>query len=381
MAYTFTDPIYGNISYQYAGLFNSNYTVGFVDYMLLHNYRVTLGPVFLGLLFMGFLQGVLFLQYTRYLERYLHEQRWTKWLVHGAFCVCLLKWIYVTWFTYDRFVTHFGDWAYLNIYLYQSGIPVSTALASAICQAFYTHRCWQLCHNWLFLFATSITLVGSLAASAVMTWGIASLAETYEVIMTYHPRFVYLEGVIIPVANVHYACGLACDIMITAFTCYYLLAQKSGFSQTDTMISRLARISVESALGPTIIALVTLVLSNKSEESSWYLMTNLALSHVYTASLLYTVNTRQSVTDGLSTATARTNGGKTMGVGGASNWFRLGTVRKTTADKATVANAVRVEVSTMQYTEAFPHDGSDMSKDPDRGDESSLSDSHKLRNI
>ncbi|KIJ40415.1 hypothetical protein M422DRAFT_32264, partial [Sphaerobolus stellatus SS14] len=55
------------------------------------------------------------------------------------------------------------------------------------------------------------------------------------------------------VQGIHCSCGLVCVVLIAGFTCYYLLTMKSGFMQINTMVSRLARISVESALGPTTI--------------------------------------------------------------------------------------------------------------------------------
>lgn len=69
----------------------------------------------------------------------------------------------------------------------------------------------------------------------------------------------------------------------------------------DKIILRLVRISVQSAAVPTLIALVNLVLNFLVPSTAWWAMENMALAHVYICSLLYTVNTRKNINDGIST--------------------------------------------------------------------------------
>ncbi|KIJ25911.1 hypothetical protein M422DRAFT_252751 [Sphaerobolus stellatus SS14] len=87
-------------------------------------------------------------------------------------------------------------------------------------------------------------------------------------------------------------------IWLAKITCYYLLSKKSGFNQTNTVPLRLAKIPIKSALGPTILALATLILSDNSPEGSWFMLNgHYTLTHVYAASPFYTVNSRQNVTE------------------------------------------------------------------------------------
>ena len=115
--------------------------------------------------------------------------------------------------------------------------------------------------------------------------------------------------------------------MYLHIACYYLLSKKSGFNHgTDTLVSRLIRLSIESALGPTVVALVNLILSNHINNNQWFLLPNITLSHVYGASLLFIVNSRGKVGDGLNGVVA-SDSEKQGADGMRKNWFKLGAMR------------------------------------------------------
>ncbi|KIJ22589.1 hypothetical protein M422DRAFT_57142 [Sphaerobolus stellatus SS14] len=120
--------------------------------------------------------------------------------------------------------------------------------------------------------------------------------------------------VVVPAANVSLAAGLACDISITIFRLN---------KQTDTLVFRLVRLSIETAMGPTIVALANLILSNRDFNNQWYLLANLNLAHVYCVSLLYTVNARRHVRDGLSQMIPSSNVGQSTDEANETIWMSL----------------------------------------------------------
>lgn len=87
--------------------------------------------------------------------------------------------------------------------------------------------------------------------------------------------------------------------------CYYLIREKTGFRETDGLVERLIRGTLESVAGPTIVNLINLILSNFSVNNQWFLVPNLVLSHVYGCSLLYSVNARKGI--GLKTTIMSSN--------------------------------------------------------------------------
>ena len=69
----------------------------------------------------------------------------------------------------------------------------------------------------------------------------------------------------------------------------------------DKILFRLVRISIQSAAIPTMVALVNLVLVLLIPSTAWWAMENMLLAHTYICSLLYTVNSRKNLNDGIST--------------------------------------------------------------------------------
>ncbi|KIJ43826.1 hypothetical protein M422DRAFT_779666 [Sphaerobolus stellatus SS14] len=306
------------MAYAYPGLFNSSYTPGPYELLYLETYPNQPGGQFLGPLFTTLLQGISFIQYGDCFVQYHKEKRWTKWIVHSAFTLSVLKNIYLVWYMY--FVTRFGDWGDIQSVANSSGIALST---------------------------------GIMVATLDMALGFQDPLNNRTLV----ERGFAIVG---PAANIHYAYGLSCDIIITSFS-----AQKSGFGQTDTLVYRLVRISVESAMTSTLVTLVTLSLSNKISDNQWFLLANIPFSHVYLVSLLYTVDARCGLSDGLSGVMSDSNYAKQTKNGKDPNWMKLVMMGKSqTTQDHRITPAVRVDVQTMQYDE-----NSNMAESKDGGDD------------
>ncbi|KIJ42613.1 hypothetical protein M422DRAFT_254052 [Sphaerobolus stellatus SS14] len=280
----------------YPGLFNSSYQPNPFELLYIDHPVGQLGPPLLGQMFMTLLQlakeqtqGVLFVQYYDYLLHFWNENRRAKYLVHGAVFLCTLKFAYIWWYIWNRYVVHYGDWdQLLKLSTLAVPIAISGIIPNAICQIFYIVRCWGLNHNWFFLIPAVLSLLASVCAGIPQTIGASMLSRGEFQAFT----------LIVDSSNVSLACGLTCDVFITTFTCYYLIRRKTGFAQTDGLVSRLVKISIESAAGPTLVALINLILNNRNTTTTvWFLFPNIVLSQVYGCSLMYTVNARRNVAD------------------------------------------------------------------------------------
>ncbi|KIJ26389.1 hypothetical protein M422DRAFT_272547 [Sphaerobolus stellatus SS14] len=284
-------------------------------------------------------KGVLLVQYYDYIVNFRYEQRWTKWLVHAGILLCSIRAFFIWWFIWDRFVLNYGNWAYVASFpAITIGIPITGTIPNGVFQAFYIARCWTLSHNW-FVLIPAIT-------SLVVTVG-AGIAQTVAVSLVNTGKINSLL-LIFTSSNVTLASGFTCDLFITSFTCYYLMRRKTGFSQTDGLVLRLVKCSIESAAGPTGVTLINLILNNTSGISSWFLFPSIVLTQVYGCSLLYTVNARRTVaekTRGLSVMVSDCGGGG----GGGGNVARQGT--KTGTGGATMASGNRLWWTKSRNTE------------------------------
>ena len=74
------------------------------------------------------------------------------------------------------------------------------------------------------------------------------------------------------------ATSLSLSCLLTVIVaCFYLIRRKTGFTETDNLMVRLIKCSIESATGPTVVALINLVLNGTSDETQWFLLANLVV--------------------------------------------------------------------------------------------------------
>ncbi|KIJ27433.1 hypothetical protein M422DRAFT_271415 [Sphaerobolus stellatus SS14] len=205
-----------------------------------------------------------------------------------------MKWIYPIWFTYDR-------------------IP-------------------DVSHNWLFVLRAGLALLTSLAASAVEAWAIVDLTKSMRDAMAHLNHVLYMWKITRRAGNV-----------LTATPSLPASVRVILFSSLTVKMTSCRNNSVESTLGPTILALVCLILINidKTRENYWYLLAFHPLAPAYAVSLFYTLNLRHRVTQGISPDTNVL----TSNENGSSKWSRH-IMRKKTGDENPIPNPVHVEVST-----------------------------------
>ncbi|KAJ7320887.1 hypothetical protein DFH08DRAFT_388896 [Mycena albidolilacea] len=92
---------------------------------------------------------------------------------------------------------------------------------------------------------------------------------------------------------VHLVCVFLTDLFNTVGTCYALRSRdSSGLSSTSSLIHRLLLLVFESAIPPTVVAAIDLIMTQTldSKHLLWHLLLNFALAKLYVISLLYTLN-------------------------------------------------------------------------------------------
>ncbi|KIJ27431.1 hypothetical protein M422DRAFT_271413 [Sphaerobolus stellatus SS14] len=135
-------------------------------------------------------------------------------------------------------------------------------------------------------------------------YGCGEIIERYH--GTFKPYYLHVE-VITRIADVQYGRGFVCDFRITSFSTpfcsLFITVLLPGYPEIRIQSDRCYGVPLGQNLHrirsrTTIIAMVSLILIsiNKPAENSWYLMAFHPLAPVYAASLLYTLNSRQRVT-------------------------------------------------------------------------------------
>lgn len=281
----------------YPQVYNASYTLSPQELLFINTRASQLGPPLIGLSLASILQGILFIQYFEYLDGTNDVKTWGKWFVHSAFYLCSLKFAYIFCIGWDRFVTHYGDWAYISMFD-QLSVPlvISNVLPNSACQLFFIHRYWIFSRNILFTFATVATLLATVIAGIVMTYA-ASLVAGGDL---YVSRLIFISTLC------YLTAGLLCNIFITSLVCYHLMKEKTGYARTDNLVKSVIRISLESVAGPTILSLIGLLLVRFSNDNQWFLVPAFVSSHIYGCSLFYSVNARKRLSHFMGTTITTT---------------------------------------------------------------------------
>jgi len=85
-----------------------------------------------------------------------------------------------------------------------------------------------------------------------------------------------------------------CDLLITATVVTFLAVNVTGFAQTDNLLSKLMKTTVEGGLATTGMTALHLVLFLASEGNNLHMISSIPLSKVYSITLLAMLNARRS---------------------------------------------------------------------------------------
>ncbi|CAE6438264.1 hypothetical protein ACGC1H_007007 [Rhizoctonia solani] len=291
------------------------------------NIQLITGPLLLGYLFNWGLFGILILQVYIYHISFPNDSRVIKSLVYGLFFVDCVQTALTTHNAWHFLSRGWGDlrvlsdpgWSWI-------AVPLLSGIVSSTVQLFFAWRIWVL--------SKSIPLAGLIVAIAV-TQGLCAM---YSGI-----KFAILNDVtkiatLFPTATVWLGGSALCDFIITISMVTFLARASTGFSQTDSVITKLIRMTVETGLVTTTAATVELILYLVYQKNNLHMIPALALAKLYTNTLLATFNSRSVAFGGSS----RTDAERSTQYGG-HEWRRptqtitkdrvqITTVRETHAD-------------------------------------------------
>ncbi|KAJ7631682.1 hypothetical protein DFH06DRAFT_699743 [Mycena polygramma] len=247
----------------------------------------TLGPWVLGAFTDCILLGVVFCQVitfytTRSPRKTTAFQRYCFWLVAVVLCLSVLKTCQEIAVVWVQNVHDFADPDVARLRVatawWQVSTPLMTGVIGCVVQSFFCFRFWLLSRDF-----RSRYLVIPIVCS--MTVGITGICFTVYNILCGNVKakvmwlLIHLTGVFIA------------DFLITTGTIVILRKSASGLPSTNLLINRLLRLVFESAIPPTVIASIDLIMTQTlGPKLIWHLLLNFSLGKIYVISLLYTLN-------------------------------------------------------------------------------------------
>ncbi|KAL7283579.1 hypothetical protein ACG7TL_003014 [Trametes sanguinea] len=222
------------------------------------------GPHLFGHLFNYALFGVLSTQV--FYGLYLAELLQLALATHDAVEVLGIGWG-------DRQVLISPQWLWLES-------PVVGSLIAAAVQCFYAWRIYTLSKSVImggFICVIALMQTSAGIASGIMAYLGNDLVTLQQTIMK--PLIVWLGG------------SAACDIIIAAFMLYFLSRSKKGLP-SDTMLSRLIHLTVETGALTASAAILDLVLFLAFKHNNLHMTPAIMLSKLYTNALMMLFNNR-----------------------------------------------------------------------------------------
>ncbi|KAG8743330.1 hypothetical protein FRC10_012209 [Ceratobasidium sp. 414] len=212
---------------------------------------LNLGPFIVAVVLDTLLCGVLLMQCGAYVSQGRTDRPYLRGIVAYVLVMNLITQprsraitIYTWAWVYDLFVYNFGTYGLFLSLKYLSQYYVLDSMTVIVVQGFFAMRAWRVANRSIFV----LVLIGTFALAA-FGGGVAVKVMFTELGSTLHAGDVKIPAYIWLFSTV------AADLLITSIIMKYLLTGKTGQPSTDHALSRLARVTFESQLPPTLIAI------------------------------------------------------------------------------------------------------------------------------
>ncbi|KIY72933.1 hypothetical protein CYLTODRAFT_485909 [Cylindrobasidium torrendii FP15055 ss-10] len=268
------------------------------------------GPMFIGFAFNLILYGIMIMQTYVYFATYKQDNKWMKLFVILLFSLDTANTAFDFAYLYECFVAHYGDTAYLAkaTWVFATD-PALTGIIATLVQIFFGWRIKVLTGGYW--------LAGPVFVLAIL--GLVGALATAIEAAAIHPVFTEFQS-FQSVVILWLASESVCDILITAILVLHLACKKkkTGFQQSDDIVDKIIRLTVQTGLITSVCALIDLV-TFLAIPTGIHLIFNFPLAKLYACSLVSSMNSRGGG-KGIST----TSGGVGAGSNNTYNTARLG---------------------------------------------------------
>ena len=243
------------------------------------------GPILLGNLFGYGLYGILIVQIFVYFNTFPRDPQALKLTVWFVLLVDTIITAFATVAGWNLLASGWGDPSTLTPLNWPfTGLPFLSGLVASVLHFFFAWRIWKLRH--------SLILPAIICTLSLVSWAMA----TYSGIAT---RIVGLPRIseLQPFVIVWLGGGTLVDVIITTSMVWILVTAKRStvFQQSNSKLSRLITITVETGMATALGALSELILFIVFPTNNMHFIPFLMLAKLYSNTLLATLNSRSSV--------------------------------------------------------------------------------------
>jgi len=244
----------------------------------------TVGPYMTGIMLTMLFMGILATQTFDYYVMFPKDSVFNKALVAILVTVSVLQTVMDYVNAYRTFVQYYGDFSHFDLQNWSLyGEIVVTAIIGTIAQAFFLERCYRATKSKVFF---GIGLLGILVS---LTCGIGSTVQFTQV------KRLSLVPEIPVFITTWLVCTAVVDLGISIVLVWSLLRVKSTFHKTETVVSKLIRLSLETGSLTAACAVINLVLYLGLPGLAWHLIPQLTMGKMYAMCVLYTLGSRRDL--------------------------------------------------------------------------------------
>lgn len=191
--------------------------------------------------------------------------------------------VYLWFFGQYLFVQNFGLFSPFLETDKLAWFPVLDTICSSGIQSYFAYRAYLLNRRNIFIPITILFLIlTSFAATIAVKVIFGNANSLMEADKVRIPELIWLASI------------MAADILITLLILNGLLRSKTGWAHTDKAIVRLIRITFESQIPPTILAITFMIEFVQTPASLLGSTLQGIQSKLYTVGLMYSLNSRVS---------------------------------------------------------------------------------------
>lgn len=253
----------------------------------------TLGPLFLGLMFNLILLGMAFVQYYMYFIKYQRRDHlWIRIFVYTLLLVNVAGSVLYMIDMYIGLILNFGNSkSYTRSTSMGAANEALTAIMAGGVQLFFAWRVKVLTSSWIS--TTSVCVTALLAVAG----GIATAAEAnaQEAVTDFQK---FKVTVIIWLVS-----SCICDFLITGALVWYLRGHKTGFEQSDELMDRIIRLTIQTGFITSFCAMMDLITFLAIASPSVHIIFTGMLGKLYTNALMSSLNARSGWSYSMSSKT------------------------------------------------------------------------------
>jgi len=249
--------------------------------MPLPRFDNTLGALLVGLLAAAVMYGITCVQTYIYYGSYLNDRWHLKSLVGFLWTIDTLHLITISHMVYHYTVTNFANPLGLNVPTWS--LPASVVLmttSDTLIRCFFSYRIWKLSNVlWptILVLINTVIVWGNAIASAVKIAQLKSISDI--------SHFAWL-------VRWEFGAAAGTDILITVILCFLLYRKKTGFKQTDFLVSTLIIYTINTGALTTVLALICMIVNITQPTTYVYMGIYFTLPKFFLNALLATLNAR-----------------------------------------------------------------------------------------